>query len=261
VLRSLSQVYQSVLSDPSVAVKIARLNILDDLQTVQLILFNASAPTPSTSTNLGLEPRGMSLKTQLLYKWAMPALRSLRYSVEKTTGQAIDMTGGTLLTRNELLFESAVPLAKLYDELLVSDDTFVLQEFFVPQSKFEDFIALARPIYEELANQTTLLLLNTTIRYVFKDTLTALPYARTDSYAFVLYYRIPRTKEADEALGAVHNRFAEAAVSVGGTFYLPYRKCYSADLLLRAYPNIETFAAAKRKHDPANLFSNAWYDK
>ena len=71
---------------------------------------------------------------------------------------------------------------------------------------------------------------------MFKDTLTALPYARTDSYAFVLYYRIPRTKEADEALGAVHNRFAEAAVSVGGTFYLPYRKCYSADLLLRAAP-------------------------
>ena len=111
------RVYQSVLKDKSVAVKIARLNILDGLQTVQLILFKSSSTTPSTSTNLGLSPRGMTMKTQLLYKWAMPALRELRYSVEKTTGQAIDMTGNTLLTRNELLFESAVPLAKLYDEV------------------------------------------------------------------------------------------------------------------------------------------------
>lgn len=107
------RVYQSVLSDPNVCVKIARLNILDGLQTAQLILFTKASPTPSSSINLGLTPRGMNIKTQLLYKWAMPALRELRYSVEKTTGQAIDMTGGQSLTRNELLFESAVPLAKV----------------------------------------------------------------------------------------------------------------------------------------------------
>ena len=243
------------------AVKIVRLNILDGLQTVQLIFFKSNSTTPSTSTNLGLSPRGMTIKTQLLYKWAMPALRELRYSVEKTTGQAIDMTGNTLLTRNELLFESAVPLAKLYDELLVSDDTFVLQEFFVPQKRFDEWIELARPIYQDLANQSVLLLLNTTIRYVLADKITALPYAREDCYAFVLYYRLPRTREADEALGMYHNRFAEATVSLNGTFYLPYRKCYSLDLMERSYPDIKAFAGSKRLFDPANIFTNAWYNK
>ena len=209
------RVYQAVLSDPNVCVKIARLNILDGLETAQLIVFTKSSPTPSSSTNLGLTPRVMDLKTSLLYKWAMPALRELRYSVEKTTGQAIDMTGGQSLTRNELLFESALPLAKLYDSLLVSDDTFVLQEFFVPSPEFHAFIELARPVYKDLADQSTLLLLNTTIRYVRRDETTALPYAPVDSYAFVLYYRIPRSKEADEALGVFHNRFAEGKKTSG----------------------------------------------
>ena len=131
----------------------------------------------------------------------------------------------------------------------------------MPCERFEDWIELARPIYDSLAKQSELLLLNTTIRYVLADKITALPYTRTDSYAFVLYYRIPRTAEADDALGAYHNRFAEAAVSLDGTFYLPYRKCYSSKLMHRSYPDVEAFAQAKRLSDPANVFTNAWYDK
>ncbi|GMH69168.1 hypothetical protein TrRE_jg461, partial [Triparma retinervis] len=50
------RVYQAVLSDPNVCVKIARLNILDGLETAQLIVFTKSSPTPSSSTNLGLTP-------------------------------------------------------------------------------------------------------------------------------------------------------------------------------------------------------------
>ena len=66
------------------------------------------------------------------------------------------------------------------------------------------------------------------------------------SYAFVLYYRIPRTAAADEALGRIHNTFAEMTVDLGGTFYLPYRKCYSQELLALAYPQIHEFAAKKQ---------------
>jgi len=66
------------------------------------------------------------------------------------------------------------------------------------------------------------------------------------SYAFVLYYRIPRTAEAEEALGRVHNAFAELAVGLGGSFYLPYRKCYSPELLERAYPMVRESGAGVR---------------
>ena len=125
-----------------------------------------------------------------------------------------------------------------------------------------------RPIYRELTDahgesaRQRLMLLNTTIRFVEHDTFTFLSYAGAPggSYAFVLYYRIPRTVAADEALGRIHNTFAEMTVDLGGTFYLPYRKCYSQELLARAYPQIHEFAAKKQAHDQLGMFSNCWFD-
>lgn len=44
-------------------------------------------------------------------------------------------------TPAEMLFESAEPLAKLYSPLVTVDDTFVLQEFFVPRERFGEWVA------------------------------------------------------------------------------------------------------------------------
>jgi hypothetical protein len=54
-------------------------------------------------------------------------------------------------------------------------------------------------------------LLNTTIRYVHQDTDSALAYSRVEggSFAFVLYYRIQRTPEADAQLASLHKAFSE----------------------------------------------------
>ena len=250
-----------------VAVKIARLNILD-LNRVQLFVYRRAYSCNTISGTLGLHAHVMPMKTRLLYKWLMPAMKEVRFAIEGLTGQAIDMADETGVTRNELLFESAVPLAKLYEPMFVSDDSFVLQEYFVPAARFGEWIERARPIYRELTDahgesaRQRLMLLNTTIRFVEHDTFTFLSYAGAPggSYAFVLYYRIPRTAAADEALGRVHNTFAEMTVDLGGTFYLPYRKCYSQELLARAYPQIHEFAAKKQAHDQLGMFSNCWFD-
>lgn len=39
-----------------------------------------------------------------------------------------------------MLYESAVPLARLYSPLLKNDDTFILQEYFIPKEKFRPFV-------------------------------------------------------------------------------------------------------------------------
>ena len=117
-------------------VKIARLNILD-LNRVQLF--------PALQHHLiTFHAHVMPMKTRLLYKWLMPAMKEVRFAIEGLTGQAIDMADETGVTRNELLFESAVPLAKLYEPMFVSDDSFVLQEYFVPAARFGEWIERAR---------------------------------------------------------------------------------------------------------------------
>ena len=48
------------------------------------------------------------------------------------------------------MFESAAPLAQLYSPLFAMDDTFVLQEYFVPAARYADWIAAVKPIYASL---------------------------------------------------------------------------------------------------------------
>ena len=78
-----------------------------------------------TISTLSAEPHRMPLKQQVLYKWIMPQLKEARYAVERATGSAIDID--TSSERNNLMYESAEPLARLYSPLFEMDDTFVLQ--------------------------------------------------------------------------------------------------------------------------------------
>ena len=99
-----------------------------------------------------------------------------------------------------------------------NEDTFVLQEFFVPAS------ALHRWLLQAKAGLTKkykfLTLLNLTIRFVKQDNITFLSYSRAEegSFAFVLYYRIRKNKEADEELQKIHNVLARISLDLGGTF-------------------------------------------
>ncbi len=181
-----------------------------------------------------------------------------------------------------MLHESAAPLARLYAPLLKCDDTFILQEYFIPREQFRTFITDLKDVIMTRVHKTiesgdssvkkaaaaaggsTLMtLLNITIRFVQPDTDSALPYATHPSgvYAFVLYYRIRRTAEADAALQQCHSLLADAALRLGGTFYLPYRHHYSDEQLHRAYPSFKHFCAQKHRFDPTGMFGNLWWDR
>jgi hypothetical protein len=237
----------SSLSLGKVEMKLARLNTVN-LQKASFYVFRRSSPS-ATVSELPPEPRTLSPASRLLYKWAMPLLKDLRYAKEESSGKALDWNQDDGATRNQLLFESAVPLSRLYNPMVSKDDTFVLQEFFCPHAKFSQWIDAVKPIYHDIEKQQKkhkheLILLNTTIRYVERDDTTFLSYSRVPGgvFAFVLYYRINRSEVAENRLGEFHNRLAEVTVSMGGSFYLPYRKCYSPKLLNAAYPMIEKFA-------------------
>eukprot|EP00591_Stephanopyxis_turris_P015246 CAMPEP_0195541584 /NCGR_PEP_ID=MMETSP0794_2-20130614/51160_1 /TAXON_ID=515487 /ORGANISM="Stephanopyxis turris, Strain CCMP 815" /LENGTH=1794 /DNA_ID=CAMNT_0040675687 /DNA_START=95 /DNA_END=5479 /DNA_ORIENTATION=+ len=247
-----------------IELKLARLNTVN-LKKASFYVFRRNASSPTVS-ELPAAPRELSTASRLLYKWALPLLKDLRYAKEETSGKALDWTQHDASTRNQLLFESAVPLSRLYNPVVTKDDTFVLQEFFCPHDKFSHWIDAVTPIYKDIEAQQKkynhdLILLNTTIRYVEQDDVTFLSYSRVPGgvFAFVLYYRIKRNQFTEHRLGVFHNQMAKVTVDLGGTFYLPYRKCYSAELLKAAYPMIERFAKLKESLDPNCVFSNLWF--
>jgi FAD/FMN-containing dehydrogenase len=249
--------YQRVLEDPSVEVKLARIDITRP-QDIFLFIFRKDGDQRTVS-DLDSEARVMKQMTQFLYKWAMPLriIQRFRYFVETYASKPLDWSGEN--DRNLLMYESAAPLARLYKGIVSLDHTFVLQEYFIPHDNFAKWMKNIRVLLKKPFEHVTLL--NITIRYLYKDDNSFLPYATNNMFAFVFYYRLKRTTTADQDLEHIHNRFVEIALSLGGTFYLPYRHHYSDEQLRQAYPRIETFFKRKAHYDPRNVFSNLWYKR
>jgi len=126
------------------------------------------------------------------------------------------------------------------------------------------WIERAKPVYARIEKEAPLIdLLNTTIRFTWDDhSEIKLSYSRSPagSYAFVLYYRLQRTKEADAQLMEAHQAFSKITLELGGTFYLPYRHHYSVEEMDRAYPAARDFFARKQHYDPTCMFTSQWYD-
>jgi hypothetical protein len=157
--------------------------------------------------------------------------------------------------------ESAQPLVDLYSPILDIDDTFVLQEYFVPKSQISQWVSGVRAYYSRALESERVTILNTTIRVVEKDVWSALPFTphAEGSDAFVLYWRIERNATADAKLAEFHRDFAALTVSLAALFYLPNRNHYSQTELLQAYPEFPAWVAAKQKRDPECIFSNEWF--
>jgi FAD/FMN-containing dehydrogenase len=187
--------------------------------------------------------------------------RWLRWSLEKYLEPRLH----PCVTRNEAMSRDEVcdvsRNQEMYDgmEYLKNKlaDTDILQEYFVPQEKMAAFIdGLRTTVQANGAN-----LLNITIRIVHADTTTALPYAKGDRFAFVLYFNQKLNEEESRILQKTTTDLIDVATNLGGTFYLPYQLYYSQEQLHRAYPEVDFFLAVKKKYDPDELLVNKWYEK
>jgi hypothetical protein len=259
-LKDFGYIYESVLNCEDVEIKLARIDITT-FSSVDLFVFRRCSEVPTVS-NLGIKPKEMSPVTRLIYKWAAGPLREIRFALEKSLGVALDWSN--VSDRNDLLYESALPLATLYSPLLKIDDTFILREYFIPFRNYIAFVSeLSEIVLNHINKETILTLLNITIRFVKKDVDSALPYAHDENgvFAFVLYFRIRRTVEADQLLMKYHQIISNLAIREEGTFYLPYRHAYTDEQLAKAYPNFSRFCERKRYYDPIGLFGNLWWDR
>lgn len=258
--RAFSQTYHDLCTNKEI--KMARIDI-STFKTISLYTFSRTNPDPVKST-LNPTASEMSIPSQIMYKWIMPleSAQKIRFKTEAATGKPLDM-GSKSTTRNAFLYESAKPLAQLYSPIIDLKQTHILQEYFIPDKYVVLWMKYLYQIFikDQLNKLSNIHLLNITIRYVRKDNLTYLPYARDDSFAFVFYYRMDCTTEADADLKLIHDLLVNKCLELNGTFYLPYRLHYSTDQLTQAYPTFDTFCSYKRRFDPHKLFTNSWYEK
>jgi FAD/FMN-containing dehydrogenase len=181
----------------------------------------------------------------VLEKYAEPNLHLC------SRNQAMSQKEVCIVSKNQEMYDA---MGYLKNKL---KDTDILQEYFIPHDKMPEFVdGLRETVKENGAN-----LLNVTIRIVSKDEITSLPYAKENMFAFVLYFNQKFHETESKILQKTTTNLIDVATSVGGTYYLPYQLYYSPEQLHKAYPEIDTFFANKKKYDPTALFTNKFYEK
>ena len=135
--------------------------------------------------------------------------------------------------------------------------TYVLQEYFVPVDRFDDFVPRMRAVLQRHDVHA----INISIRHAKQDPGSLLAWARSEVFGFVIYHKQGTTAAARQEVGEWTRALIDAALSVGGSYYLPYQLHATEEQFVRAYPRAPEFFALKRRLDPMNKFRNEMWDK
>ncbi len=135
--------------------------------------------------------------------------------------------------------------------------TYLLQEYFVPESRFVDFArGMAAILQQAEAN-----VLNVSIRHAPADDTSLLRWAAEPVFCFVLYLKQRNSAAASHRSDAWTRSLIDLALALGGRYYLPYRLAATTEQFRRAYPEARRFAEIKREIDPGGRFRNRMWDR
>src|SRR6185503_19440845 len=126
------------------------------------------------------------------------------------------------------------------------NSTYVLQEYFVPIGRFDDFV----PKIAEILQRHEVKAINISIRHALADPGSLLAWAREEVFAFVLYYKQGTQDHDKNRVGIWTRELIDAVLSVGGTYYLPYQPHATVEQFHAAYPRARELFALKRRYDP-----------
>jgi FAD/FMN-containing dehydrogenase/SAM-dependent methyltransferase len=135
--------------------------------------------------------------------------------------------------------------------------TYVLQEYFIPVMRFDEFIGPMIDILQRYQVNA----LNISVRHARKDPGALMAWAKDEVFAFVLYYKQGVSQEAINKVGIWTRELIEATLAVNGSYYLPYQLHATPQQFRRAYPRAQEFFLLKQELDPENKFHNKLWDK
>ena len=153
-------------------------------------------------------------------------------------------------------YEASADVASL-GPIATRNSTYALQEYFVPVARFYAFVQQLTTILQ--AHQVEAV--NVSIRHSPGAPDSCLSWAREEVFSFVLYYWQHVSVADREEVGAWTRELIDAALSLGGTYYLPYQLHATREQFTRAYPNARRLFALKAQYDPGKRFRNKLWDK
>ena len=137
------------------------------------------------------------------------------------------------------------------------EETYVLQEYFIPVNNIESFVPKMAAIYQKY----NVNVINVSLRHALPDTTSYLSWAREEVFAFVIYYKQKTTEEAKEEVKQWTVEMTDAIISENGSWYLPYQPHASITQFNAGYPNAKAYFEIKHKLDSAHRFTNKLLDK
>ena len=198
-----------------------------------------------------LIPLDQSYRLERLGLWVAsewPIAQTLRRSVTDAY-----LGGESVSWRN---YEASYDTAQL-EPASRESSTYVLEEYFVPVDRFDDFVPRMRDVL--LSHHVNVI--NVSVRHAKQDPGSLLAWARTEVFAFVIYYKQGTSDVARNEVGVWTRELTEAALDVGGSYYLPYQLQATEEQFRRAYPRAAEFLALKQRLDPTNKFRSKLLDK
>lgn len=152
-------------------------------------------------------------------------------------------------------YEAGYDVAELEPESR-KQSTYVLQEYFAPVNRFDEFAALMADIFKKHKVNV----INVSIRHAKADDGSMLAWAREEVFAFVVWYKQGTSEAAKKQVGVWTSEMIDAAISVKGAYYLPYQPHATAEQFHKAYPNAHKLFELKTKLDPHFKFRNVMWD-
>lgn len=141
------------------------------------------------------------------------------------------------------------------DERTGADESLIIGELYVPPPRLLDFMTEARQVLRKAGVED----IYGTIRSIYQDRETFLPWARQD-YACVIFNL--RTAHTPAGVAATANAFRhlhDAAIARDGSFFLTYHRFATKAQIEACYPQMPEFLRLKRRYDPAERFQSDWY--
>jgi FAD/FMN-containing dehydrogenase len=237
-------------ANPQVHLAYGRLNVTKEHfleeATLNYFVTERAAPAGQPLTEPGLT----ELKRAVFVGSKQDAYgKQLRWDLEQVFTRA---QVGEEFSRNQIMNES--PALYLNRS---AGQTDILHEYFIPARHFDAFRrALQRRIPRHQAD-----LLNVTLRNVYADHDTFLPYAREEVFGFVLFFNQALSSAAEADMSRLTRELISEARQFGGTYYLPYRLHATPAQLQEVYPKFPDFLRLKGKYDPKGRFQNKFYQQ
>jgi FAD/FMN-containing dehydrogenase len=135
-------------------------------------------------------------------------------------------------------------------------ETYLLQEYFVPVTKFDEFY----PKMVQIFKKHKVNVMNVSIRHARKDSVSTMAWAKEEVFAFVIYYKQGVESPDREKVKRWTRELIDAALASTGSYYLPYQIYATPQQFAKAYPNAPLFFETKKKYDPEYKFRNKLFD-